>query len=146
MLNSIFPMKEIIWINLRNSQPYQYPKGSRISLIKFFELLLCKQCDLRSNTFKEQMNNASFLCSSNLVSCLANSKLTVCNFYAYQESAEEIIEETGSILLENQEFLVLVDTWWKILAWSIAVLILSCLCCYFSRFVQSLNFKLCIQL
>lgn len=45
----------------------------------------------------------------------------------------ESTEETGSILLENQEFLVLVDTWWKILAWSIAVLILSCLCCYFSR-------------
>ena len=33
----------------------------------------------------------------------------------------------------NQEFLVLVDTWWKILAWSLAVLLLSCLCCYFSR-------------
>lgn len=33
----------------------------------------------------------------------------------------------------NQEFMVLVDTWWKILAWSLAVLVLSCLCCYFSR-------------
>lgn len=33
----------------------------------------------------------------------------------------------------NQEFMVLVDTWWKILAWSLAVLALSCLCCYFSR-------------
>ena len=35
--------------------------------------------------------------------------------------------------VKNQEFLVLVDTWWKILAWSAAVLVLSCLCCYFSR-------------
>jgi hypothetical protein len=42
-------------------------------------------------------------------------------------------ESSGSILLENEEFLVLVDTWWKILAWSITVLALSCLCCYFSR-------------
>merc|ERR1712086_243294 len=31
---------------------------------------------------------------------------------------------SGSILLENEEFLVLVDTWWKILAWSITVLAL----------------------
>ena len=35
--------------------------------------------------------------------------------------------------IENSEFWVLVDTWWKILAWSAAVLTLSCLCCYFSR-------------
>lgn len=46
---------------------------------------------------------------------------------------ENTNESSGSILLENEEFLVLVDTWWKILAWSITVLALSCLCCYFSR-------------
>ena len=34
---------------------------------------------------------------------------------------------------ENSEFWILVDTWWKILAWSAAVLLLSCLCCYFSK-------------
>ena len=34
---------------------------------------------------------------------------------------------------QNSEFWILVDTWWKILAWSAAVLTLSCLCCYFSR-------------
>ena len=34
---------------------------------------------------------------------------------------------------ENSEFWILVDTWWKILAWSSAVLLLSGLCCYFSK-------------
>ena len=34
---------------------------------------------------------------------------------------------------ENSEFWILVDTWWKILVWSSAVLLLSCLCCYFSK-------------
>ena len=34
---------------------------------------------------------------------------------------------------DNTEFKALIDTWWKILAWSLAVLTLSCLCCYFSR-------------
>ena len=36
--------------------------------------------------------------------------------------------------VEDNEFMILVDTWWKILAWSLAVLLLSCLCCYFSRY------------
>lgn len=39
----------------------------------------------------------------------------------------------SKIVEDDQEFLVLVDTWWKILAWSAGVLVLSCLCCYFSR-------------
>jgi len=34
---------------------------------------------------------------------------------------------------KENEFTQLIDTWWKILAWSLAVLILSCLCCYFSK-------------
>lgn len=46
---------------------------------------------------------------------------------------EVISNRRQSIVEDNQEFLVLVDTWWKILAWSTAVFVLSCLCCYFSR-------------
>ncbi len=42
-------------------------------------------------------------------------------------------KQKNADLQTNQEFLVLVDTWWKILAWTLACLTLSCLCCYFSR-------------
>ena len=45
----------------------------------------------------------------------------------------EIISSRDQGSGDNPDLNFLINSWWKILAWSLAVLVLSILCCYFSR-------------